>query len=91
MAWLTSRVSFDADGKGGSLAVDREGVAQAFQQTEGKKDVMPRDFTFGEAAIVVICFTMGLILGSSRATSSPPGHAYSPGTFVRVVGGTHHA
>ena len=24
---------------------------------------MPRDFTFGEAAMVVVCVTMGLILG----------------------------
>ena len=24
---------------------------------------MPRDFTFGEAATVVVCVTMGLILG----------------------------
>jgi hypothetical protein len=63
VAWLTLRVSFDADGKGGSLAADREGAAPAFQQTKEKKDVMPRDFTFGEAAIVVICVTMGLILG----------------------------
>jgi len=63
VAWLTLRVSFDADGKGGSLAVDREGAALAFQRTEEKKDVMPRDFTFGEAATVVVCVTMGLILG----------------------------
>jgi hypothetical protein len=28
-----------------------------------RKDIVPRDFTFGEAAIVVVGVTMGLILG----------------------------
>jgi hypothetical protein len=52
----------NVDRKGGFLAVDREGAA-GLPTDQRKEGCHPRDFTFGEASIVVICVTMGLILG----------------------------